>query len=133
MKSDLARVPAIAAAAHGTVGEELAFAYPDVLEVISLCTANGIAVLGVEIIVVRPEGFQTEHLSIYDQHMRQGSGVDQGVWSDYVAENNRHADEFVRLHPSGDDHVYVLTTASWAEFRAAEQVRSWRGLPGQKW
>jgi hypothetical protein len=122
MKSDLARVPAIVAVAHGTVGEELAFTYPDVLEVISLCTANGMAVLGVEIFVVRPEGFQTEHLSIYDQHMRQGSEVDKDGWSDYVAENNRHADEFVRLHPSGDDHVYVLTTASWAEFRAARQV-----------
>lgn len=122
MKSDLARVPAIVAVAHGTVGEELAFAYPDVLEAISLCTAKGIAVLGVEIFLVRPERFQTERLSIYDQHMRQGSEVDKGGWSDYVAENNRLADEFVRAHPSGDDHVYVLTTAFWAEFRATEQV-----------
>ncbi len=123
MKNDLERVPTIVAAARGAVGDELAFTYPEVLEVIRLCTASGIAVLGVEVFVVRPEGFQTEHLSIYDQHMKQGAEVQKSEWINYVAENNRDADEFVRLHPSGDDHVYVLTTASWAEFCAAEQMR----------
>jgi len=75
----------------------------------------------VELFVVRTEGFETEHLSIYDQYM--AADVQEGDWDSYVVENNRHASEFARLHPSGDDHLYVLTTASWAEFCAAQQLR----------
>ncbi len=123
MRSDFAKIPAITAAAHGSVGEELAFTYPDVLEVIELCAANAVAVLGVEVFVVRPAGFQTESLSVYDQHVKQGSEVHHGEWPSYVAENNRLAEEFVRQHPSGDDHVYVLTTASWAELAATQLMR----------
>lgn len=121
MKSDFESIVPIAAAAHGKVGDELAFMYPEVLEVITLCTASGIAVLGVELFVVRPEGYETEHLSIYDQRMKHD--VQKDEWASYVEENNFHAAEFVRLHRSGDDHVYVLTTASWAEFCATELTR----------
>ena len=39
--------------------------------------------------------------------------------------NNRLAEEFVRLNPTGDDHVYVLTTESWREF---QQNRINRGI-----
>jgi hypothetical protein len=123
MKNDLERIRPIATAAHGTVGDELAFTYPEVLEVINQCTASAIAVLGVEVFIVRSGGFQTEHLSMYDQRMKRGAEVQKGEWVNYVAENNSDANEFVRLHPSGDDRVYVLTTASWAEFCASEQMR----------
>jgi hypothetical protein len=37
--------------------------------------------------------------------------------ADYVKANNALAEEFVRLNPTGDDHVYVLTTVSWREFQ----------------
>ena len=121
MQSDLGKIGSIVAVAHATVGGELAFAYPEVLKVIKLCTANGIAVLGVEVFVVRPEGHETERLSIYDQQMNRR--VQENGWPIYVADNNRRADEFVRLNPSGDDRVYVLTAASWAEFCKAQRFR----------
>jgi hypothetical protein len=121
LESDLNKIESIASAAHATVGNELAFTYPEVLDVVRQCTAHGIAVLGVEVFVVRPEGYQTEHLSTYDLYMQRA--VQKSEWASYVAGNNLHASEFVSTHPSGDDHVYVLTTASWTEFRATKLMR----------
>jgi hypothetical protein len=94
----------------------LAFTFPEVSEVIMRCTENEIVVLGVEIFEVRPTGYLTKKLSEYDQHMGSGPKQRDG-WADYVKINNRLAEEFVRLNPTGDDHVYVLTTASWREFQ----------------
>jgi hypothetical protein len=117
MKNDLAQVESIARAASGrTVGDELAFIFPEVAEVIRRCTENQIAVLGVEVFEVRPTGYLTKTLSDYDQRMRSGPKQQAG-WADYVRANNLHAEEFVKLHPTGDDQVYVLTTASWREFQ----------------
>ena len=72
----------------------------------------------------RPESTQLEplphdrvplFLSDYDQHIGSDPKEQTG-WADYVKANNRLAEEFVKLHPTGDDHVYVLTAASWREF-----------------
>jgi len=53
MTSDLEQVESIARAASGkTVGDELAFTFPEVAEVIRRCTGNEIAVLGVEVFEV---------------------------------------------------------------------------------
>ena len=117
MTSDLEHVESIARAASGkTMGDELAFTFPEVAEVIKRCSEHQIAVLGVEVFEVRPTGYLTKNLSDYDQ--RTGSGPKQQAgWADYVRANNLLAEEFVKLHPTGDDHIYVLTTASWREFR----------------
>ncbi len=117
MTNDLEQVESIVRAASGkTIGDELAFTFPEVAEVIRRCTENEIAVLGVEIFEVRPSGYFTKSLSDYDQHMGSGPKQQAG-WADYVKANNCFAEEFVKLHPTGDDHVYVLTTASWREFQ----------------
>jgi hypothetical protein len=117
MTSDLEQVESIARAASGrTIGNELAFTFPEVSEVIRRCTENEIAVLGVEVFEVRPTGYLTKKLSDYDQQMGSGPKQREG-WADYVKANNILAEEFVRLNPSGDDHVYVLTTTSWREFQ----------------
>ena len=117
MTSDLEKLESIVRAACGkTIGGELAFTSPEVSEVIGRCTENNIAVLGVELFEVRPTGYFTKNLSVYDQQM--GSGPKQHArWADYVRANNVLAEEFVKRNPSGDDHVYVLTTASWREFQ----------------
>jgi hypothetical protein len=117
MTSDLEQVESIARVASGrTVGNELAFTFPEVSEVIRRCTENEIAVLGVEIFEVRPTEYLTKKLSDYDQHMGSGPKQQEG-WAEYVKANNALAEEFVKLNPTGDDHVYVLTTASWREFQ----------------
>ena len=67
MRSDFESITPIALAAIGTVGDELTFTYPKVLEVIRLCTANEIAVLGVELFEVRSGGYAWKSLSTYDQ------------------------------------------------------------------
>ena len=52
--TDLEQVESIVGAASGrTIGNELTFAFPEVSEVIGLCTQNEIAVLGVEVLEVR--------------------------------------------------------------------------------
>lgn len=115
MTDDFSQAESIARAAAGRiVGNELAFTFPEITEVITLCTKNQIAVLGVEVFEVRPTGYLTKYLSDYDQRMGSGP-IQQAGWGDYVSANNLHAEEFVKLHPAGDDHVYVLTTASWRE------------------
>ena len=121
MKSDFEEIESIARAASGrTIGSELAFTFPDVLEVLKLCTENEIAVLGVEIFEVRQNGYLTKNLSVYDQQIGKGP-KQQGAWGDYVNANNRFAEEYVRLNSAGDDHVYVLTTATWREFQETKE------------
>ena len=117
MTSDLEQVESIVRAASGkTIGDELAFTFPEVSEVIRRCTENEIAVLGVEVFEVCPTGYLTKRLSDYDQHMGSGPKQQEG-WADYVKANNALAEGFVGLNPTGDDHFYVLTTASWREFQ----------------
>lgn len=122
MKSDFELIQPIGDAAVGRTGDELTFTFPEVLEVIRLCTVNEIAVLGVEIFEVRADGYATKNLSIYDQQIKRGPEQKQG-WAAYVQENNSYADEFIRLNPTGDDHVYVLTTSSWREFCEIQRMK----------
>jgi hypothetical protein len=49
MKSDMELIESIKAASIGSTGDELTFAFPEVLDVIKQCCANEIAVLGVEV------------------------------------------------------------------------------------
>lgn len=123
MTSDFETIEPIATAACGAVGDELAFTYPGVLEVIKLCTLHEIAVLGVEVFVTRPDGYYTESLSTYDQQTSFRRELPISKWMSHVAENNSMAEEFVRLHTVRDGRVYVLTTASWREHCVASQMR----------
>jgi hypothetical protein len=122
MKSDFELIPSIADAAIGAVGDEMTFSFPEVLEVIRLCSANHIAVLGVEVFEVRAEGYHTKNLSLYDQEINGGPDSVEG-WPDYVKLNNGLAENFVHQNQKGDDHVYVLTTSSWREFRKIQETR----------
>ncbi len=112
---DLGTITAIVEKSVGTFGDnELSFAFPEVLEVIQLCSANQIAVLGVELFKVRDGGMYNAALSVYDLSI--GSDPETvPEWPEYVKKNNAQAEEFVRQNPAGDDHVYVLTAASWRE------------------
>lgn len=116
MTSDFGLLPGIADMASSTIGEELAFTFPEVLEAIRLCTENEIAVLGVEVFEVRREGYATKNLSVYEQQVGRGPKQREG-WSEYVRANNLRAEEFASRNPTGDEHLYVLTAVSWKEYR----------------
>jgi hypothetical protein len=123
MSGDFSLLPSISNAAIGKVGDLLTFSFPEVLEVVKQCATNEIAVLGVEVLRVRTDGYYTEALSTYDLQPFGRADVERAGWVDYVRLNNSSADEFIRLNPTGDDHVYVLTTASWREFREIQQIK----------
>jgi len=115
--TDFEQVPRVLSIAVGRVGEELTFTYPEVLGVIDLCSANAIAVLGVELFLVKPDGHYASGTSDYDLLEKQRwPTVELVDWTEYVRYNNALAKECVHRNPLGDDHVYVLTTSSWREF-----------------
>ena len=116
MTSDFEAIPGVPDLACGRIGEEFCFTFPAVLDAIRLCTAKEIAVLGVELFEVRPGGYATTNLSLYEREVGTGPKGIRG-WVDYVKANNVRATDFVSRNPGGDDHIYVLTTASWKEFR----------------
>ena len=119
MINDIERISAIVSIANNkSVSGELGVAYPDVFEAIRLCTVNSIAVLGVELFQVRGELFDTIKMSGYEL-----ADPRQDHWSDYMAANNALAEEFVKLNPAGDDHIYVLTGSSWREFCEVQEVK----------
>lgn len=108
-------IPAITAAAIGEIGNQLTFSFPEVLEVIKLCSANEIAVLGLELLEAHPEGgYATKNYSLYDRGLKIPLAIED--WAAYVRECNSLAEKFVHLNPAGDGHVYILSASSWEEF-----------------
>jgi len=123
MTRDIELLPGVLAAAVGRTGNELTFAFPEVLDVIKLCSANQIAVLGPDLFKLRSDGlYQTERLSGYHLDLKENpQRVEE--WPEYVKVNNALAEEFVRQNPAGDGHVYILTTASWREFCEIQDIK----------
>jgi hypothetical protein len=121
MTNDIEAIESISSLSNGkTIGGELGFTFPEVLEAISQCTANKVAVLGVEIFRVKADSYETAKMSGYE--------LPDQDWPEYVNANNALAEDFVKTNPAGDQHIYVLTTSSWREFCKIQEVkRSWSG------
>lgn len=133
MTSDLQLIPGIVAAAAGKSGDELTFTFPEVLEVVKLCSMNQIAVLGPDLFKITSNGlYQTEKLSGYHLEIKNHpQRIEE--WPEYVKMNNTLAEEFIRQNPAGDDHVYILTTTSWREFCKIEEMeQKWAREPDAK-
>jgi len=117
---DFERIREVAAVATGKVGDELTFPFPEVLSVVAICTRAEIAVLGIDLFEVRSDGYSTKKLSLYSHDQPTQKRLDLTLrtsgWYAYVKASNTLAEEFIRENPSGDDHVYILTTASRKEF-----------------
>ena len=123
MIKDFELIPSVVAAAGSKMDDgELLFTFPGVLEAIRAGTTQQIAVLGFELMQVYPDGLFTRKLSGYDKQMEKAPTRIED-WPDYVRLNNNLAEEFVRLNPTGDDEVYVLTTSSWREMGKIEELR----------
>lgn len=125
---DFGAIPAVVEKSSGKFGDnELSFAFPEVLDVIQLCSEKQIAVLGVELFKVREDGLhQTEKLTDYDLRMGEKDPSTFQQWPEYVKVNNARAEDFVRQNPAGDDHVYVLTTSSWRELGKMKELKKMR-------
>ena len=124
MPRDFEQIPGVAPAAIGKVGDEPIFPFPEVLGVIKLCSSNQIAVLGVELFLAKPDGYNASGCSDYDLlENRRWPTVQSANWPEYVTQNNALAEECVRRNPLGDDHVYILTTASWGEFCEIQDMK----------
>ena len=85
------------------------FPYPDVLDVIDLATNHSLAVLGVEVFQLEPHGLFVQKISDYEVGF-------SGDWEAFVRNNNAHAKEFVQQEIRGEEHGYILTSASKQEF-----------------
>jgi hypothetical protein len=97
--------------AHGrTIGGEPAFTFPEVLDALALCTEHDISVLGVELMSMAPQGYCTEGISTYEVQL-EGQ-----PWHEFVLLNNGLAAGFVKQNQGGDDHFYLLTATTEAEF-----------------
>ena len=124
MIQDSEQIPAIAALINNRSTGEPAFTFPEVMDVIRSCTSNQIAVLGVEIFLIKESQYYASGCSTYDlQMMRKWYRLQISDWHEYVAENNALAEESVQSNPMGDEYLYVLTTASWREFRKVQESR----------
>src|SRR5690349_6747938 len=110
MTQDFEQIEGVAVTSIGKVGDEPTFPFPEVLTVIDLCSANEIAVLGVELFLVKSDGYYPSGCSVYDLEARnKWPRVSVPDWPEYVSYNNTLAKECVRKNPLGDEHVYVLT------------------------
>jgi hypothetical protein len=124
MTRDFEQVPRVKAAAIGKVGEGLGFSLPEVLAVIHVCSGNDIAVLGVELFLVKSDGYQASGCSDYDLQERPRWPIVQPAdWPEFVRYDNALAEECVRRNPYGDDHVYLLTAVSWMEFSQIHRMK----------
>jgi len=125
MNSEFDSIPQITFHAKGrSPGGELIFTFPEVIEVIKICTATRIAVLGVEIFLVTGAGYSALGSSDYDLRLsRKWPSVQPEQWNEYVRDNNDLAEQSVRENPAGDEHVYILTAASWAQFKESVHHR----------
>ena len=124
MTDDFERIPSITALANDRSTGELAFTFPEVVEAIHLCTSNEIAVLGIEMFLIRNGEYYASGGSTYDlQLTHKWPEVREHQWAEYLRESNVLAEESVQSNPRGDDNVYILTTSSWREFCEIRQMK----------
>jgi hypothetical protein len=92
-------------------GSELVLPYAEALHAIVVATRNQIAVLGLEAFEVRKDGLSTVNMADASSYT-----VFTGDWKAYVAAMNAEADCWIRKHRLGENHGYILTSASEREF-----------------
>jgi|SRR5882757_4305882 len=111
MMDNVQTLGAVLSLAHGkTIGGEPAFVFPEVLDVLALCTKHEIAVLGIELFKATPDGYVTEGISVYDITLKHQT------WTEFVLENNNLAADFARKNRGGDDHFYLFTASLQREY-----------------
>jgi len=90
---------------------ELVLPYAQALQAIVIATEHKIAILGLEAFEVKKEGLLTVRLADASAYIRF-----TGDWKTYVARMNTEAEHWLREHRLGENHGYILTSASEREF-----------------
>ena len=104
--------PVVGLSSGKTVGGELMFLFPEVLDALVTCTQHEISILGVELMRVSPQGYLTEGMSTYDVRL-EGK-----PWHEFVLLNNSFAADFIKQNRGGDDHFYLLTATLESELHS---------------
>ncbi|MGB7231451.1 MAG: hypothetical protein WBD19_07250 [Candidatus Acidiferrum sp.] len=90
---------------------ELVLPYAQALQAIVIATEHEIAILGLEAFEVKKEGLFTVGLADASAYIHF-----TGDWKTYVARMNIEADHWLGDHRLGENHGYILTSASEREF-----------------
>ena len=77
----------------------------------SIASEHGIAILGLEAFEVQKDGLLSVDLADASAYIRF-----TGDWKTYVAAMNAEAERWIREHRLGENHGYILTSASQDEF-----------------
>ena len=94
------------------IGRELILGYEDALAAIAIATDHRIAVSGLDSGEVLEDGFRGVEYTGYDEDIEFS-----GDWDVYVAAINAEAGRWIKEHPLGRNHGYVLTSTCEEESR----------------
>jgi len=90
---------------------ELVLPFAEAVRAIEIASEHQIAVLGLDAFEVRKDGLLTVGLADASAYVRFS-----GDWEVYVAKMNLEAERWIREHRLGENHGYILTSASQDEF-----------------
>jgi hypothetical protein len=100
-------------------GKELLLPYVAALAAITVASNHQIAILGIEAFEIRNDGLRTVNYSD-----PSASIPFTGDWKAYVENMNAESERWLAEHPFGENHGYILTSASERELAdAKERIR----------
>lgn len=100
-------------------GRELVLPYAEALGAINIATESQIAVLGPEAFEAKEDGLLTVDLADASAYIPF-----RGDWNAFVVAMNSEAERWISLHRLGENHGYLLTTASEGEFASIKVPKS---------
>lgn len=100
-------------------GGEFVLPYAQTLRAIRVATEHRIAILGLEAFEVQKEGLLTVGMADASSYIPF-----KGDWGAYVVALNDEAERWVRTHRLGENHGYILTSASQKEFLSLKVLES---------
>jgi hypothetical protein len=118
---DFEQIPEVSGGSVARTGHELVFPYSKALELINICSAHRLAVLGVELFLPAGDQFQACGFSTYNSgsNQRWPRIEDDATWLKYVEWNNTEAENFAKSNPRSEDYLCIFTATSMAELQKA--------------
>jgi len=105
-------------------GNELILNYLSALAAIRIAAENQIAVLGLELFEMRPDGIVTVSYTGYDKEIKRG----EGDWGAYAKAMNLEAEKWLHSNKLEGNHGYILMSATEIELAAANKLFEKRSL-----
>ena len=92
-------------------GSELVLSFAGATAAILIATDHQVAILGVDAFEIQPDGLGT--VALFDASRNNAF---TGDWKAYVALLNAECSRWLNEHRLGENHGYILTSASESEF-----------------